>query len=252
MLVKRIIPCLDVLQGRVVKGIQFKYLRRAGEPPALARIYEEQGADEIVFLDIGASPQERKIMVDVVKATAKDLSIPLTVGGGIRTLRDMEEILCAGADKVSINTAAVKNANFIKEAANRFGRQCVVVAIDAKRVGEGRWRVFIYGARVPTNLDAVDWAKTVEELGAGEILLTSIDFDGTQRGYDVELTRTVTSNVNIPIIASGGAGTLKHILEAFKEGKADAALAASIFHFGTYTVKDVKDYLKANGVLVRT
>jgi len=250
-LTKRIIPCLDVLAGKVVKGIMFKQLRYAGDPPTQAKLYEEQGADEIVFLDVGASPERRKILIDVVKRTAETIFIPFTVGGGLRSLEDIQEILCAGADKIAINTAAVKNPNLVKIASERFGSQCIVVAIDAKRVSPKKWIVYIYGGRKPTRIDAVEWAKKVEELGAGEILLTSMDADGTKQGYDLELTRTIVESVNIPIIASGGAGNLKHIYEALTAGKADAALAASIFHYGTYTVYDVKKYLKKRGVEVR-
>jgi cyclase len=251
MLAKRIIPCLDVLNGVVVKGINFKYLRYAGDPVKLAQIYEEQGADEIVFLDIGASPEGRKTMVDVVRRTAENLSIPFTVGGGIRSLQDVESLLRAGADKVSINTAAVRNPETVRLGAERFGSQCMVVAIDAKRVGPGKWEVYVNGGRTPTGLDAVWWAGRVEELGAGEILLTSMDADGTKMGYDLELTRTISERVNIPVIASGGAGTIRHIYEAFTAGKADAALAASIFHYSEYTVADVKRELLRMGIYVR-
>ncbi|MCD6313176.1 MAG: imidazole glycerol phosphate synthase subunit HisF [Thaumarchaeota archaeon] len=247
---KRIIPCLDVLKGKVVKGIQFKNLRLAGDPPKLAKLYEDQGADEIVFLDIGASPENRKILIDVVRRTAEELSIPLLVGGGIRSVKDMEEVLCSGADKISVNTAAVKNPEIISEGAETFGSQCIVVAIDAKRRDRG-WEVYIYGGRKPTGLDAVEWARRVEELGAGEILLTSMDRDGTTLGYDLELTRTISEAVNIPVIASGGAGSPQHIYEALTVGGADAALAASIFHYGVYTVRGIKEYLRERGVLVR-
>ncbi len=249
-LAKRIIPCLDVLAGKVVKGIRFKNLRLAGDPPKLARLYEDQGADEIVFLDIGASPENRRILIDVVKRTARELSIPLAVGGGIRSIEDMEEVLCSGADKISVNTAAVKSPSIISEGAEIFGSQCIVVAIDAKR-RDGWWEVYIYGGRKPTGLDAVEWAKKVERLGAGEILLTSMDKDGTTSGYDLELTRAVSESVNIPVIASGGAGEPKHIYEALTIGKADAALAASIFHYGVYTVRSIKEYLRRRGVPVR-
>ncbi|HDD42094.1 MAG TPA: imidazole glycerol phosphate synthase subunit HisF [Nitrososphaeria archaeon] len=247
---KRIIPCLDVLEGKVVKGIRFRNLRLAGDPPKLAKLYEDQGADEIVFLDIGASPENRKILIDVVRRTAEKLSIPLLVGGGIRSVKDMEEVLCSGADKISVNTAAVKNPEIISEGAEVFGSQCVVVAIDAKRRERG-WEVYIYGGRKPTGLDAVEWARRVEELGAGEILLTSMDRDGTTSGYDLELTRTISEAVNIPVIASGGAGSPQHIYEALTVGKADAALAASIFHYGVYTVRRIKEYLRERGVPVR-
>lgn len=250
-LTKRIIPCLDVLAGKVVKGIRFKRLRYAGDPPALAKLYEDQSADEVVFLDIGASPERRKIMIDVVKRTAETIFIPLTVGGGIRNITDIQELLSAGADKVSINTAAVQDSKLVKVSSDQFGSQCIVVAIDAKRTVPGKWEVYIYGGREPTRLDAVEWAKKVEKLGAGEILLTSMNADGTQQGYDLELTRTIAENVNIPVIASGGAGNIEHIYEALTIGKADAALAASIFHYGTYTVREVKEYLKKKGVPVR-
>lgn len=251
MLAKRIIPCLDVLNGVVVKGVNFKNLRYAGDPARLARIYEEQGADEIVFLDIGASPEGRKTMVDVVKRTAENLSIPFTVGGGVRSLQDVENLLRAGADKVSINTAAVRRPETVREGAERFGRQCIVVAIDAKRVQPGRWEVYVNGGRTPTGIDAAWWAGRVEKLGAGEILLTSMDADGTKMGYDLELTRTISEKVSIPVIASGGAGTIQHIYEALTLGKADAALAASIFHYSEYTVADVKRRLLEMGVHVR-
>jgi len=251
MLAKRIIPCLDVLNGVVVKGVNFKYLRYAGDPVKLAKIYEEQGADEIVFLDIGASPEGRKTMVNVVKRTAENLSIPFTVGGGIRSLQDMETLLRAGADKVSINTAAVRNPETVRLGAEKFGSQCIVVAIDAKRVKPEKWEVYVNGGRTPTGVDAVWWAGRVEELGAGEILLTSMDADGTKMGYDLELTRTISEKVGIPIIASGGAGTIQHIYEAFASGKADAALAASIFHYSEYTVADVKRALMSMGIHVR-
>ncbi|MCC6013787.1 MAG: imidazole glycerol phosphate synthase subunit HisF [Candidatus Verstraetearchaeota archaeon] len=250
MLTKRIIPCLDVDKGRVVKGIQFINLRDIGDPVEHALIYEEQGADELVFLDITASYEKRDIMIDVVKRIAKELSIPFTVGGGIRKYEDVRNILMAGADKVSLNTAAVLNPNILKECSDIFGSQCIVCAIDAKRKGNS-WEVYIYGGRKPTGIDAIEWAKKVEELGAGEILLTSIDYDGSKLGYDLELTRRVSESVNIPVIASGGAGNPEHIYLAFKEGKADAALAASIFHYGEYSIKDVKIYLKNKGIPVR-
>lgn len=251
MLTKRIIPCLDVTGGRVVKGVKFKNLRDAGDPVELAQVYEEQGADEIVFLDIGASPEGREAMFSVVRRTAENLFIPLTVGGGMRSLSDIERMLRSGADKVAINTAAVENPQLVREASRRFGSQCIVVAIDAKSAGRHRWIVYTYGGRRPTNLDAIEWARKVEELGAGEILLTSMDADGTQQGYDIPLTRAVCEAVNIPVIASGGAGTLEHIYEVFVKTSADAALAASIFHFGKYTVGEVKRYLSARGIPVR-
>ncbi|MEM3365693.1 MAG: imidazole glycerol phosphate synthase subunit HisF [Candidatus Methanomethyliaceae archaeon] len=251
MLSKRIIPCLDVDKGRVVKGIQFKNLRDAGDPVEQALTYEAQGADEIVFLDITASFEDRDILIDVVKKTAYELSIPFTVGGGIRSYNDMRRVLMAGADKVSLNTAAVLNPNILKEGAEAFGSQCIVCAIDAKRSEKGGWEVYIYGGRKSTGIDALEWARRVEELGAGEILLTSMDYDGSKMGYDLELTRMVSESVKIPVIASGGAGNPEHIYRAFVDGKADAALAASIFHYGEYTVEDVKRYLKERGVPVR-
>jgi cyclase len=265
MLTKRIIPCLDVKDGRVVKGIHFKNLRDAGDPVELARMYDRQGADEIVYLDISASPEGRKTMVSVVEKTADQVFIPLTVGGGISSVEDIRRILKAGADKVAINTAAVKNPSIIKEGALKFGSQCIVSAIDAKRVYEEReektmvdtpqgrcwFEVYIYGGRKPTGIDAVSWAKKVEEMGAGEILLTSMDADGTKMGFDIPLTRTISEETNIPIIASGGAGTLHHIYEALTDGKADAALAASIFHYKEYTVGDIKKYLREKGIEVR-
>ncbi len=249
-LTKRIIPCLDVKNGRVVKGVRFEGLRDAGDPVELASYYEEQGADEIVFLDISATPEGRETMIEVVKQTASVLSIPLTVGGGVRTLEHFGKLLSAGADKVSINTAAVRNPELITAAAEEFGSQAVVVAIDAKRKG-ARWEVYVSAGKVPTGLDAVEWAMEAEKRGAGEILLTSIDFDGTQEGYDLELTRAVSEAVGIPVIASGGAGSPEHMYKVLTEGKADAALAASIFHYGKYSVADVKKYLMKRGVPVR-
>lgn len=234
-----------------MKGVQFKHLKRTGDPPVLARMYEEQGADEIVFLDIGASPEHRKIMVDVVKRTAENLFIPLTVGGGIRGLEDIEELLSAGADKVSINTAAIKNPELVRLASDRFGSQCIVIAIDAKKVAPGKWQPFTYGGRVPTGLDALEWAKKAVELGGGEILLTSMDCDGVRGGYDLELTKAIAEAVSVPIIASGGAGSAQHMYEAFEFGKADAALAASVFHFGLLTVREIKEFLRQRGVPVR-
>ena len=250
MLTKRIIPCLDVKNGRVVKGIKFLNLRDAGDPAQIAEIYDREGADEIVFLDITASHEGRDIFIDVVKHTAEKVFMPLTVGGGIAKLETIEALLKAGADKVSINTMAVHEPNFIKEAAGRFGTQCIVVAIDAKRMGD-KWEVFTHGGRKPTALDAVEWAKKVADLGAGEILLTSMDCDGTKNGYDIELTRAISEAVTIPIIASGGAGDLEHLREALVDGKADAALAASIFHFKKYSIRETKEFLKEKGVSVR-
>jgi cyclase len=254
MLAKRIIPCLDVHAGRVVKGVNFLNLRDAGDPVDVAARYEQEGADELVFLDITASHEEREIILDVVKRTSEVIFMPLTVGGGIRTLDDIRMLLKAGCDKVSINSAAVKNPGFVREAALRFGSQCIVVNIDPKRVqkdGREFWDVHINGGRVPTGLEAVAWAREVERLGAGEIVLTSMDADGTQDGYDIEITRAVSDAVKIPVVASGGAGTLEHIYEAFTAGGASAALAASIFHYGTYTINETKDYLAARGVPVR-
>ena len=250
MLAKRIIPCLDVKEGRVVKGVNFVNLRDAGDPVENARFYDEQMADELVFLDITASYEKRFIMIDVVKRVAEQVFMPFTVGGGIRTLEDMRALLKAGADKVSINTAAVKNPKLISEGARAFGSQCIVVAIDAKRKGNS-WEVYIHGGRTPTGIDAVWWAKRVQELGAGEILLTSMDRDGTKEGYDIELTKAISEAVKIPVIASGGAGNLEHLYEGIVYGKADAVLAASIFHFREYTVVEAKRFLKERGVPVR-
>jgi len=251
VLAKRIIPCLDVKDGKVVKGISFKNLRLAGDPAELASLYERQGADEIVFLDITASIEGRKAMIDVIKRTADVLSIPLTVGGGIRSLSDIEELLSSGADKVSINTAAVLNPSLIREASEIFGSQCIVVAIDAKRKQAYEWEVYIYGGARPTGLNAVKWAMKVEELGAGELLVTSIDADGTKRGYDLDLLRRIAMSVNIPLIASGGAGSPHHIYQALTIGGADAALAASIFHYGEYTIGSIKKYLVERGIPIR-
>jgi cyclase len=252
MLTKRIIPCLDVKDGRVVKGVQFVELQDAGDPVELARFYDEQGADELVFLDISASVEGRKTMIDVVKAVAAELAIPFTVGGGINSLEDMKGILRAGADKVSLNTAAVKNPSLITEGANFFGSQCIVVAIDSKYDSElGSWRVYTHGGRTPTELDVIEWARKTAEHGAGEILLTSMDSDGEKNGFTIELTRAVSEAVSIPVIASGGAGSAEHFAEVFTEGKADAALAASIFHYKETSVAEVKTYLNEKGVLVR-
>lgn len=251
-LTKRIIPCLDVKEGRVVKGVQFVQLRDAGDPVELARFYDEQGADELVFLDISASVEGRKTMVEVVKAVASELAIPFTVGGGINALEDMKRILRAGADKVSLNTAAVLNPSLIKEGADFFGSQCIVVAIDAKYDEElGTWRVFTHGGRTPVNKKVVEWAKEAVELGAGEILLTSMDCDGEKSGFDLELTKAVSEAVSVPVIASGGAGNASHFEAAFLAGKADAALAASIFHYKETSVHEVKAYLGEKGVTVR-
>jgi imidazole glycerol-phosphate synthase subunit HisF len=251
MLTKRIIPCLDVTDGRVVKGTKFLQLRDAGDPVECAIEYNRQGADELVFLDITASSDNRRTMIDVVRRTAEQCFMPLTVGGGIRTEADVREMLLGGADKVSMNTAAIREPELISRSADTFGVQCIVVAIDAKRTGQNHWTVFTHGGRNPTDLDAVRWAREVERLGAGEILLTSMDADGTKEGYDIELTSAVSSAVGIPVIASGGAGTLEHLLDGLTEGKADAVLAASIFHFAEYTVAQAKQFLAANGVPVR-
>jgi cyclase len=250
MLAKRIIPCLDVDRGRVVNGTKFLNLRDAGDPVECAKEYDRQGADELVFLDITASAENRATMIDVVERTANECFMPLTVGGGIRTVDDIRAMLKAGADKTSLNTAAVQNPDVVRAGAERFGSQCIVVAIDAKRMGE-RWQVFTHGGRKPTGLDAVEWARRIESLGAGEILLTSMDADGTKFGYDVALTRTVSEAVTIPVIASGGAGKLEHMADVLNAGKADAVLAASIFHFGEYTVGDAKKFLREKGISVR-
>ncbi len=253
MLCKRIIPCLDVADGRVVKGVKFLGLRDAGDPVEIARCYDEEGADEIVFLDIRASTDNRKTMLDVVQKTAEQVFMPLCVGGGIRTLEDIRLLLSAGADKVSINTPAILNPNFINESSARFGSQCIVIAIDAKKVGN-RYIVKSHGGRdggKPTELEPVAWAMEAERRGAGEILLTSMDADGTKEGYDIELTRAVAEAVNIPVIASGGAGNLEHLRSALQEGKADAALAASIFHFAEYSIHEAKEFLAKHGVPVR-
>ena len=251
MLTKRIIPCLDVTGGRVVKGTNFINLRDAGDPVELAAYYDGQGADELVFLDITASAQGRKTMLEMVYRTAGEVFIPYTVGGGIGTLEDIRDVLTAGADKVSINTAAVQDPELVAKSAERFGSQCIVVAIDARQVGPQKWEVYIHGGRTPTGLDAVQWARRVEELGAGEILLTSMDRDGTKDGYDLPLTRTIADTVRIPVIASGGVGALEHIAQGLTAGGADAALAASIFHFGEYSVRQVKEYLHERGIPVR-
>jgi cyclase len=251
MLSKRIIPCLDVKDGRVVKGVNFVNLRDAGDPVEIAKNYSDQGADEVCFLDITASNEERKTMIDVVERTAGQVFVPLTVGGGVRTLDDVRQMLLAGADKVSINTAAVKNPDFVREAAQKFGSQCIVVAIDARSTGEGKWEVFTHGGRNGTGIDAVQWAQKMEDYGAGEILLTSMDKDGTKSGYDLPLTKTISRNLKIPIIASGGAGTLEHLSEGVKLGEADAVLVASIFHYGEYTIKEAKEFMSANGISVR-
>lgn len=252
-LAKRIIPCLDVDNGRVVKGIRFVDIKDAGDPIEVARRYDEQGADEITFLDITASSDDRETMVHVVEAVASQVFIPLTVGGGIRTLEDIQRMLNAGADKLSINTAAVKDPGFVKRAAEKFGSQCIVVAIDAKQTAESpaRWEVYTHGGRYPTGLDAIEWARKMEAYGAGEILLTSMDRDGTRDGFDIGLTRAVSEAVSIPVIASGGVGKLEHLAQGIIEGKADAVLAASIFHFGEHTVNDAKQVMAAKHIEVR-
>ena len=250
MLAKRIIPCLDVKAGRVVKGVKFLELRDAGDPVEIARVYDREGADELCFLDITASHENRGIILDVVARTAEQVFMPLTVGGGINKIEDIRNLLNAGADKVSINTGAVNRPEFVSEAAESFGSQCIVVAIDAKRVGD-HWEVFTHGGRNPTGIDACEWAKRMENYGAGEILLTSMDRDGTKAGYDLALTREISDRVSIPVIASGGAGTLEHIHDGLTKGNASAALAASIFHYQEYSIADCKNYLQSRGVVVR-
>ncbi|OGA19987.1 MAG: imidazole glycerol phosphate synthase subunit HisF [Betaproteobacteria bacterium RIFCSPLOWO2_12_FULL_63_13] len=252
MLAKRIIPCLDVTRGRVVKGVNFVALRDAGDPVEIARRYDEQGADEITFLDITASSDDRDLILNVIEDVAAQVFIPLTVGGGVRRVEDVRRLLNAGADKVSINTAAVHNPQLVRDASGRFGAQCIVVAIDAKRktAGDG-WEVFTHGGRTPTGLDVIDWARKMQELGAGEILLTSMDRDGTREGFDLALTRAVVDAVDVPVIASGGVGDLVHLAEGVITGGADAVLAASIFHFGEYTVQQAKDYMASRGIEVR-
>ena len=251
MLAKRIIPCLDVTAGRVVKGTKFLNLRDAGDPVECAKLYDAQGADELVFLDITASSDDRATMVEVVARTAEQCFMPLTVGGGIRTVEDFRTMLLAGADKVSVNTAAIKTPQLISDAAENFGSQCVVVAIDAKHGTPGSWRVYTHGGRNPTDLDAVEWGREVARRGAGEILLTSMDADGTCGGYDLELTAAVSAAVGIPVIASGGAGELDHLADVLDRGHADAVLAASIFHFGTYSIAEAKHFLAKRGIPVR-
>ncbi|MGE5385230.1 MAG: imidazole glycerol phosphate synthase subunit HisF [Betaproteobacteria bacterium] len=251
MLAKRIIPCLDVTAGRVVKGTNFVALRDAGDPVEIARRYDEQGADEVTFLDITASSDQRDIILHIVEACANQVFIPLTVGGGVRSVADVRRLLNAGADKVSINTAAVQNPDLVAEASGKVGSQCIVVAIDAKQTGPGRWNVFTHGGRNDTGLDAIEWAKNVQALGAGEILLTSMDRDGTKNGFDLPLTRAIADAVKIPVIASGGVGNLDHLADGVSEGRADAVLAASIFHFGEYTVRQAKERMRERGIEVR-
>ena len=251
MFTKRIIPCLDVNKGRVVKGVNFVDLKDAGDPVEIAKAYDAAGAEELVFLDINASCEERDTVVDMVRAVAANVFIPFTVGGGIRTVDDFRKLLREGADKISVNSAAIDRPELIHEAAQKFGSQCVVVAIDAKRRPDGGWNIYKHGGRLDTGIDALEWAKKVEELGAGEILLTSMDCDGTKAGYDIELTRAVADAVSIPVIASGGAGTLEHFYDALTEGGADAALAASLFHYKELEIWEVKDYLAEKGISVR-
>ncbi len=251
MLAKRIIPCLDVTAGRVVKGVSFVELRDAGDPVEIARRYDEQGADELTFLDITASSDDRGIIFRIIERVAEQVFIPLTVGGGVREVQDVRNLLNAGADKVSINTSAVVNPQLVADAAGRYGSQCIVVAIDAKQVAPGRWEVFTHGGRKATGLDAVEWAKKMQSLGAGEILLTSMDRDGQKSGFDLALTRAVTDALEIPVIASGGVGNLQHLVDGIKQGGADAVLAASIFHFGEYTVQQAKQFMAQQGIEVR-
>ncbi|MBR7069217.1 MAG: imidazole glycerol phosphate synthase subunit HisF [Oxalobacter sp.] len=251
MLTKRIIPCLDVTAGRVVKGVNFVELRDAGDPVEIARRYNDQGADEITFLDITASSDKRDIILHIIEAVSSQVFIPLTVGGGVRTVEDVRRLLNAGADKVSINTSAVTNPQLVADASSRYGSQCIVVAIDAKQTGPDHWEVFTHGGRNATGLEAVSWAKKMEQLGAGEILLTSMDRDGTKSGFDLELTRRISDSVNIPVIASGGVGNLQHMADGVLEGHADAVLAASIFHYGTYTIAEAKQYMAERNIPVR-
>lgn len=249
-LAKRIIPCLDVTEGRVVKGVNFVELRDAGDPVEIARRYDEQGADELTFLDITASSDNRGLILHIIEQVASQVFIPLTVGGGVRAVDDVRRLLNAGADKVSINTSAIMNPQLVADASGRFGSQCIVVAIDAKQAGD-RWEVFTHGGRKPTGLDAVEWARRMVALGAGELLLTSMDRDGTKTGFDLELTRAITDAVDVPVIASGGVGNLQHLVDGIKLGGADAVLAASIFHYGEYTVREAKEYMNARGIEVR-
>ena len=251
MLKKRIIPCLDVKDGRVVKGINFVNLTDAGDPVEQAKIYDENGADEICFLDITASSENRDILLKIVKKTAQKISIPLTVGGGVRNLEDINKLLSSGADKVSINTAAVLNKNLIEESSKKFGSQCIVVAVDAKKVKDNKWEIFTHGGRKSTGKDAIKFIMKMQEMGAGEILLTSMDRDGTKKGYDLDLTKKVCNSVNIPVIASGGVGNLEHLYQGIKIGRASAVLAASIFHYGEFSIQDAKKYLDSKGIPVR-
>ncbi len=251
MLTKRIIPCLDVTAGRVVKGVNFVELKDAGDPVEIARRYNDQGADELTFLDITASSDQRDLILNIIEDVSSQVFIPLTVGGGIRTVEDVRRLLNAGADKVSINTSAVTNPQLVADASSRYGSQCIVVAIDAKQVSPGRWEIFTHGGRNPTGLEAVSWAQKIENLGAGEILLTSMDRDGTKSGFDIELTRAISDSVNIPVIASGGVGNLQHLADGIQKGHADAVLAASIFHYGEYTVQQAKKFMSDQNIPVR-
>ena len=251
MLTKRIIPCLDVTAGRVVKGVNFVELKDAGDPVEIARRYNDQGADELTFLDITASSDQRDLILTIIDDVSSQVFIPLTVGGGVRTVEDVRRLLNAGADKVSINTSAVTNPQLVADASSRYGSQCIVVAIDAKQVSPGRWEIFTHGGRNPTGLEAVSWAQKMENLGAGEILLTSMDRDGTKRGFDIELTRAISDSVNIPVIASGGVGNLQHLADGIQKGHADAVLAASIFHYGEYTVQQAKKFMSDQNIPVR-
>ena len=251
MLKIRIIPCLDVKNGKVVKGTKFVNLKYAGDPVKQAQIYDKQGADELCFLDITASSDKRNILFNVVKKTAQKCFMPLTVGGGVRSINDIRKLLLCGADKVSINTAAIRNPSLVKKSSNKFGNQCIVVAIDAKKVKKNKWEIFTHGGRKKTGIDAINWAKKMESLGAGEILLTSMDKDGTKSGFDLELTKKISKIVNIPVVASGGVGNIQHLIDGIKIGKASAVLAASIFHYGKYTIKQVKKKMKEKGIAVR-
>ena len=251
MLTKRIIPCLDVTAGRVVKGVNFVELKDAGDPVEIARRYNDQGADELTFLDITASSDQRDLILNIIEDVSSQVFIPLTVGGGVRTVEDVRRLLNAGADKVSINTSAVTNPQLVADASSRYGSQCIVVAIDAKQVSPGRWEIFTHGGRKPTGLEAVSWAQKMENLGAGEILLTSMDRDGTKSGFDIELTRAISDSVNIPVIASGGVGNLQHLADGIQKGHADAVLAASIFHYGEYTVQQAKKFMSDQNIPVR-
>ena len=251
MLKTRIIPCLDVKDGKVVKGTKFKNLKYAGDPVKQAQIYDKQGADELCFLDITASSDKRNIIFNVVKKTAQKCFMPLTVGGGIRSIQDIRKLLLCGADKVSINTAAIKNPNLVKKSSSKFGNQCIVVAIDAKKVKKNKWEIYTHGGRKKTGIDAIKWAKKMENLGAGEILLTSMDKDGTKSGFDLELTKRISNSINIPLVASGGVGNIQHLVDGIKIGKASAVLAASIFHYGKYTLRQVKNKMRRKGIAVR-